>query len=66
MSLNHLVCPRCQCPLDRPPGAATGINCPRCNSWLDIDPSCAGSCMTCHKLGEEHSVSCVESEDEIS
>lgn len=66
MSLNLLVCPICKCPLDRPAGASTGVNCPRCNSWLDIDPACAGSCITCHKLHEEHSVSCVDSQDEIS
>jgi len=66
MTPNYLVCPRCQCPLDRPLGTATGITCPRCNSWLDIDPSCFGSCITCHKLHEEQAASCVASEDEIS
>jgi transcription initiation factor IIE alpha subunit len=66
MNQNFLVCPSCQYPLDPPTGASTGMACPRCNSWLDIDPSCAGSCISCHKLHEEHSLSCVESEDEIS
>jgi LSD1 subclass zinc finger protein len=63
MSVNHLVCPNCKCPLQPPSGATTSISCPRCTTWVDIDPACFGSCLSCHKQHQDEVSVCVEVKD---
>ena len=60
----HMVCSQCAFPLERFSGAQTKLLCPRCNTWLDIDPSCGGSCLSCHKtLRKEATITCTEASD---
>ena len=66
MSLNHLICPCCKCPLTPPAQASTGVSCPRCMTWVEIDPSCASSCITCHKMQEAAPRPCAEVAEEVS
>lgn len=57
---NQLICSKCQFPLGLYSKAQISVRCPRCSTWLEIDPTCALSCMSCHKTNQAAPRACVE------